>query len=132
MKVYLVDDNDDFRSSLKLFLEGHLNIDVAGETSDGLNFVNDPPVDVDLVLMDINMPLLNGLQATKQSTWSNRSLKIIAVSQYVDTVDLKELISVGFKGFVSKTNLFRDLEPAIEKVLGGGYFFPPDMNLSKP
>ncbi len=131
MKIYLVDDNDDFRKTLRFFLEDYLNYKVVGESDDGESFLKKDDVLADVVLMDINMPGINGLQATKMGTWKNHDIKIIAVSQYKENVDLHQLISVGFKGFVSKVNLFRDLDNAIKKVSEGGYFFPEDVLLSK-
>lgn len=129
MKVFLVDDNDSFRSNLRLFLEGHLNCEVIGEAADGKSFVDNLDNPADIVLMDINMPGVNGLDATKLGTWQKRNLKIIAVSQHRDTVDVQSLIGVGFKGFVSKINLFRDLEDAMKVVNEGGYFFPDELEI---
>ncbi len=131
MNIFLVDDNDDFRKTLKFFLEGHLNHKVVGESADGLAFIESGYIAADIILMDINMPNINGLEATKISTWENQQCKIIAVSQYKDNIDLQQLISVGFKGFVSKTNLFENLENALVAVSSGGFFFPDDVQLSK-
>jgi len=129
MKIYLVDDNDDFRKSLRFYIEGHLNYNVVGETNSGDSFIRNNAIVADIILMDINMPGINGLEATKIGTWKNHEYKIIAVSQYKENVDLQQLISVGFKGFVSKTNLFRDLEKAIITVSKGGYFFQEDISI---
>ncbi len=131
MNIFLVDDNDDFRKTLKFFLEGHLNHKVVGEADDGKTFVDMGYITADIILMDINMPNINGLVATKKSTWENQEYKIIAVSQYKDNIDLQQLISVGFKGFVSKTNLFEDLDDAINTVTNGEFFFPDDVQLTK-
>ncbi len=131
MKIYLVDDNTAFRENLKLFLEEHLKHQVVGESVSGKDFLKQTNMYADIILMDINMPEINGLNATKQSTWLHQSLKIIAVSQHIDTVDIQQLISVGFKGFVSKANLFRDLEDAIELVSKGRFFFPSELKVTK-
>ncbi len=129
MKLFLVDDNTIFRKNLKLYLEEHLNFEVVGEADDGENFMKKVNNDADIILMDINMPHMNGLDATKLSTWKKRGLLIIAVSQYKDSVDLQQLIGAGFKGFVSKTNLFHELKKAINTVHNGGYFFPEEIKL---
>lgn len=129
MNIYLVDDNKVFRNNLKLYLEGHLKHKIVGESDSGKEFLSEQTITADLVLMDINMPEISGLQATKLSTWKKRDIIIVAVSQHKDSIDLQQLIGVGFKGFVSKTNLFRDLENAIEVVMEGGYFFPEELRI---
>lgn len=131
MKIFLVDDNDNFRTSLKIFLEGHLQYEIIGEANNGKTFMEMNPNGVDIILMDINMPELGGMETTKMSMWKNRNLKIIAVSQYKDSVDLEQLIGVGYKGFVSKTNLYRDLENAIRIVSKGGFFFPDELEVER-
>lgn len=131
MKIFLVDDNKTFRENLKLFLEGHLNHQVIGEAVSGDAFLKAPCSLADIILMDINMPGINGLDTTKQSTWTNHDLKIIAVSQYRENVDLQQLIGVGFKGFVSKTDLYKDLEKALHQVNNGGYYFSPELEVKK-
>lgn len=132
MKIFLVDDNKTFRSNLKLFLEGHLGHQVVGEASDGIEFLSKITTTTDIILMDINMPGMNGIDTTKQGTWVKHDLKIIAVSQYKENADLQHLIGAGFKGFVSKTNLFDQLESAINIVYKGGYHFPNEIEISTP
>jgi DNA-binding NarL/FixJ family response regulator len=129
MKIYLVDDNDNFRKTLKFFLENHLNYKITGEAVNGKDFLENTIIDADIILMDINMPGINGLEATKFGMWKNKNYKIIAVSQYKDNVDLQQLIGAGFKGFVSKVDIFRDLESAIKTVVAGKLFFPDDIKL---
>lgn len=129
MKIFLVDDNQQFRENLRLYLEGHLGFEVIGEACDGDSFLANLQPSADVILMDINMPGINGLEAAKKGTWKNSNLKIIAVSQYKDNVDLQQLIGVGFKGFVSKTNLFTDLQKAVTTVMNGGYYFPEEIKV---
>lgn len=129
-KIYLVDDNDKFKETLKIFIEEFLFYSVIGESSNGKDFLENYKGDADVVLMDINMPEVDGLKATKKSTWELRDIKIIAVSQYSSTVDLPQLIGVGFKGFVSKTKLYDELDKAIKAVLKNEYYFPDDIKLN--
>ncbi len=131
MNIFLVDDNTAFRENLKIFLEEHLKYSVVGEAESGKDFLKQTNIQADIILMDINMPDINGLNATKQSTWQDQNIKIIAVSQHIDTVDIQQLIGVGFKGFVSKINLFRDLENAINQVSKGSFFFPSEIKVTK-
>lgn len=130
MNLFLVDDNASFRQNLKTFIEGFLGHQIIGESSDGKEFIAQYTNDADIILMDINMPGMDGLKATKLSTWNDRELRIIAVSQYSTMADLQQLIEVGFKGFVSKTNLFEDLPKALDAVNKGGFFFPEDIAIN--
>lgn len=128
MKIYLVDDNDKFRKTLKSFIEDFLFYQVVGESADGEHFVKNYNGNADIILMDINMPGIDGLKATKTLSNNIRNIKIIAVSQYLSMVDLPQLIGVGFKGFVSKTNLYEELDIAIQAVFEDGYYFPGDFS----
>lgn len=127
MKLYLVDDNKPFRETLKSYLQEFLSNEIVGEASDGLEFLDNYKDEADIILMDINMPGMDGLKATKIGTWNQRSLKIIAVSQYTSIADLQQLIGVGFKGFVSKTKVFDDMEEALDTVYNGGLYFPNEL-----
>ena len=128
MKIYIVDDNEHFRNDLKLFLEEYLNHEVIGEASDGEKFLQNPDYRADVILMDISMPSINGIEATKLGIWENAHLKVIAISQYQELADLETIISAGFKGFVNKGNLYRDLNTAIEKVAAGELFIPDEIH----
>jgi len=132
MKIYLVDNNKMFMHHLKYFLEDYLHYEICGEYYNGKNYLDNlDKIDNDsVILMDINMPIINGLMATKQGLWQTSSLKIIAVSQDL-TVDLYTLVSHGFKGFVSKQRIFKDLNEAIKNVYNGKLYFPEDLILNK-
>lgn len=129
MKIFLVDDNEKFRSVLKLFLENRLAHKIVGEVSDGLTFLKETTVNADIVLMDINMPGMSGLMTSKYSLWHDQTLKIIAVSQHKEEVDLQQLLGAGFRGFVSKSEIYDKLNTAIETVVNNGYYFPDDLSI---
>ena len=129
MKIFVVDDNKSFREGIKLYLEGHLGHQVIGEASDGKFFLENIGYNADIVLMDINMPSLNGIETAIYCTKIKRQIKIIAVSQYKELADLQTLIFAGFKGFVSKENLYRDLENALISVAAGEVFFPDEIDI---
>lgn len=130
MKLFIVEDNSSFRESLKTFLEGFLLHEVVGEAANGKEFIDNYNDDADIILMDINMPELDGVKATKLGTFQNRNAKIIAVTQHRTIVDLHRLISAGFKGFVSKTNLFMELPKALKKVANDELYFPDELEIT--
>lgn len=130
MKVIIVDDNKDFRESLKDFCEKRLGHEVVGEFNNGKSFYdNYSKLIPDIILMDISMPEMDGYEVTQLINWESAYLKIIAVTMYQNKAYLRKLIEVGFKGCVFKTNVFTDLPKAIDEVINGGYFWPDEIDL---
>ena len=130
VKVIIVDDNEIFRKGLKFYLENIKNFQVLNENSDGDEFLeSDNMYIADIVLMDIEMPKMNGLEAAKNALWRYSELKIIAITNYKDKAYLSELIGVGFKGCVFKDEIYNELETAINTVLSGDIYYPEDINL---
>jgi DNA-binding NarL/FixJ family response regulator len=126
LKIIIVDDNKSFREAIKLFLTNELNCEVIGEATDGnefLSLVKTIGYLVDIVLMDIQMPQLDGIAATKKWCLRNSQTKVIAVTMYQDKAYLLQLIESGFKGCVFKTSVFAEIVNAIEIVRNGGLYF---------
>ncbi len=125
MKIIIVDDNNEFRSTLKFFIEQKLNHSVIAEFSNGEDFLNvDLKIlrEADIILMDIVMNKVSGIEACKNITWKNYNLKIIAVTMHIEKVFLEQIIEAGFKGCVFKTNIFNTLEKALQEVNSGKLF----------
>ena len=125
LKVIIVDDNIQFRYHLKSFIEDELNINIIGEASNGIEFLELPNTDsADIILMDIAMDLMDGFEATKRALWNNRNVKIIAITMHWEKIVLQRLLESGFKGCVYKNNIFTELEKAINTVISGQLYFP--------
>ena len=125
MKIIIVDDNEEFRSTLRFFIEQKLNHTVIAEFSDGEDFLKVDPKklrEADIILMDIIMNNISGIDATKMITWKNYNLKIIAVTMHIEKVFLEQIIEAGFKGCVFKSNIFNTLERALQEVNSGKLF----------
>ena len=130
MDIYIVDDHHEFRKSLKLYLTLRLKHNVIGEAKDGDEFLADNNAYfADVILMDINMPNINGLCATKWGTWKNSKFRIIAITMSCDGYGLHEIISAGFKGFICKDNVFDEIGIALDKVNKGGFYFTENMKI---
>lgn len=122
MKIIIVDDNNEFRSTLRFFIEQRLNHIVIADVASGEDFLKlDSTVirDADIVLMDIMMNQISGIDATKIITWKHTNVKVIAVTMHIEKVFLKQIIETGFKGCVFKSNVFHTLEKALQEVYAG-------------
>lgn len=129
MNIAIVDDNKQFAETLKFYLSKHLNIEsvvIYNHASQFIESLNKQSPD--LVLMDIQMPDINGIEATKKGLWKHRFFKVIAVTNLHDSLYLNELLSAGFHGFVSKNRIFENLHLAIETVFNDRLYFPDLIN----
>lgn len=130
MKFIVVDDNQTFREGIKFYLENILNHTVIDIASNGLEFLNLPNRnEADIILMDIEMPHLNGIETVKKAIWDNQYLTFIAVTSFIDKAYLDELIEAGFKSCVFKSNIYTELQEAIKAVVQKNLFFPKNITL---
>lgn len=128
ISVILVDDHKMFRDGLKSLLMGEEIADVIGEASTGREFLDLIEQNIpDLVLMDIEMPELNGIEATKIATEKYPGLKILALSMFGDETYYLNMINAGAKGFVLKTSGIDELKKAILDVEGGECYFSSEL-----
>jgi DNA-binding NarL/FixJ family response regulator len=129
-KVIIVDDNDTFREGIKFYLENILSFEVIALLKNGEDFLESGNMNkADVILMDIEMPKLNGIKTTKMALWQWKSLCIIAITSYQDKAYLSEFLGAGFRGCVFKENIYQELDTAIKTVLNGQYYYPKNMNL---
>ncbi len=138
-KLYLVDDHLIFREGLRNLIEVEGIGQVVGEASNGQDFINNfESVTPDLVLMDISMPVMNGIEATKKALKTNPQIKIMALSMNGDEEYYYKMIEAGVKGFLLKDSGIREIEKAINAVIEGDSYFSNELlrriitNLSKP
>jgi two-component system, NarL family, response regulator NreC len=130
LKLILVDDNEPFRNALKQLLAKKFNAEIIGVASCGKEFLGLQNIyQADIILMDIMMPDMDGITLTKKSIWTNSSLKFIAITMHYDKVYLKTLIESGFRGCIFKSNLFNEIELALNTVMEGHLYFPKDILL---
>ncbi len=130
MKIIIVDDNQFFRENLKYFLEKKLQHEVIGEASCGIDFLDRPDLHrADIILMDIELGDISGIQAAQRCMMTRTKSRFIAVTMHTEKVFLKELIEAGFKGCVYKSEVFNFLDLAMHEVFEGRLYFPENIEI---
>lgn len=131
IKVAIVDDHSLFRNGLKLLLTGFSEMEVIGESSNGKEFLEDlDRISPDIVLMDIEMPVMNGIEATMESLKKYPKLKIITLSMFGEEEYYYKMIDAGVKGFVLKNSDIDEVVKAIHTVMNDGTFFSQELLLN--
>ncbi|MGO8676877.1 MAG: response regulator [Limisphaerales bacterium] len=126
ISVLLVDDHTVVRQGLRALIEAEGDLEVVGEAENGRQAVvmaKESPSDV--VIMDVAMPLLNGLEATRQIHKSVPATKVLVLTSYGDDECVAQLMEAGASGFLIKQTAAGDLLKAIREVHRGNAFFSP-------
>ena len=126
IKILLADDHKITRDGLKSLLESQSNMIVIGEAENGRQAVR-LAVDLvpDVVVMDINMPELNGIEATRQIVAELPNTKIIALSMYSDKRYVVGMLKAGVSGYLLKNCAFDELVAAISAVVANQNYMSP-------
>lgn len=123
-KIIIVDDHSLFRETMKLLIETEGMGEVIAEAKNGKEFLDLLDVHMpDLVLMDIEMPEMDGLEATFKALKIRPYLKILVLTMYGQKDDFVQMINAGAMGFVLKSSGKEELEKAIKTVIGGNCYF---------
>jgi DNA-binding NarL/FixJ family response regulator len=130
IKILIVDDHKLFRSGLKFILNDTVNMEVIGEASNGKEFLDVlRQTTPDVVLMDINMPFMDGMEASRQALVLQPDLHILVLSMFSDENLYTAMIDIGVKGFVLKDTDAYELTTAVQSVYNGGSYFSQDLLL---
>jgi len=126
--IVIVDDHLIFRQGLKSIITLENIANIVGEASNGVELLKLlAHLKPDLVLMDIDMPHMNGLEATEKAMELMPDLKIIAFSMFSDEEYYYKMIDRGVKGFILKTSGINELETAIQNVMSGDSYFSNEL-----
>jgi len=126
IRILIADDHGIVRKGLRLQLEQHEEFEIVGEATEGREAVRmSEELAPDVVIMDIAMPNLNGIQATAQLVKKNPQIGVIILSMHSDETYLMRTLAAGAKGYLLKESAEVDLDNAVRAVAEGKPFFSP-------
>lgn len=126
IRVLLVDDHAIVRQGLRAILDSMEGFDVVGEAENGRDAVEKTrQLAPDVVVMDLVMPVLNGIESTRQIRKMMPKTKVVALTMHTDEKYVFQVLKAGASGYVLKSGPAQDLAKAIESVHGGNPYFSP-------
>jgi DNA-binding NarL/FixJ family response regulator len=126
IKVLLADDHAVLRQGLRKILEDHPDIRVIGEAANGRDAVAEIlTLQPDVAVLDIAMPLLNGIEATRQIVRRAPETKVLILSMHSDQAYVTQAVTAGAKGYLLKESAGADLIEAVVALAAGKSFFSP-------
>ena len=128
IRIAIIEDLPIVLEGIKLLINNIEDFQIVAEFSNGKEFTDNlHSIHADIILTDIDMPVMDGITATKIALSLNPELKIIALSMYNDRKYYYEMVTAGAKGFVLKQSPSNKLETAIREVYGGGNYFSEEL-----
>jgi DNA-binding NarL/FixJ family response regulator len=126
--ILIVDDHRVFHRGISQALDTTGKFTVAAHAVTGIEAVSlAEKISPDLILMDISMPDLNGMEATRRILTANPAIRIVALSMHAEKIYVAGMLSAGASGYVLKSCSFRELLTAIEAVLAGRVYVSPEI-----
>jgi DNA-binding NarL/FixJ family response regulator len=126
IKIILADDHKIMREGLRSLLEKESDMEVVGETEDGQTTVQQvQKLSPDVVIMDISMPNLDGIESTRQIIAKSPSVKVLALSMHSNKRFIAEMLSAGASGYLSKASAGNELVNAIRIVTSNQTYLSP-------
>ena len=128
IRIIIADDHQLFRNGLKILLDSYPDFEVVGEASNGEEFLKLlKSVKADIALMDINMPEMDGVEATRKGVKLSPDVNIIALSMYGEEEYYYKMVDAGAKGFLLKDSDISEVRDAILTVVKGGSYFSQEL-----
>jgi DNA-binding NarL/FixJ family response regulator len=125
-RILIADDHRIMREGLRALLGDHASITVVGEAEDGRKAVElAARLRPDIVIMDLTMPGLNGIEATRQIVAANPQIRVVALSIHADRRFVQQMFEAGASGYLLKEGAFEELARAIQTVAEGRAFVSP-------
>ncbi len=126
IKILLADDHTIVRQGLKLIISSHADLQVIGEAANGREVLElAEKLKPDVILMDVAMPELNGIEATRRLRDVSPRTKVLVLSMHKEAVYVREILKAGARGYILKDAIDTELISAIQSVArGDGYISP--------
>ena len=123
VKIYIADDHQMFREGLRSLLNENDDFEIIGEAGDGNSAIKDCIKTVpDVVILDISMPIMNGLEATKELKEKIPDIKIIILSMHLEKHFITRALNAGINGYVIKNAAFNEIHQAIREVINNNIY----------
>ncbi|HPY67795.1 MAG TPA: response regulator transcription factor [Bacteroidales bacterium] len=128
IRIIITDDHQLFRNGLKILLNAFPDFEVVGEALNGHEFIEIiKNTNAEIALMDINMPEMDGIEATRRGLKINPKINVIALSMYGEEEYYYKMIDAGAKGFLLKDSNINEVREAILTVIKGGSYFSQEL-----
>lgn len=128
IRIIITDDHQLFRNGLKILLNAFPDFEVVGEALNGHEFIEIiKNTNAEIALMDINMPEMDGIEATRKGLKINPHINVIALSMYGEEEYYYKMIDAGAKGFLLKDSNINEVREAILTVIKGGSYFSQEL-----
>jgi DNA-binding NarL/FixJ family response regulator len=126
LRILIADDHDLMRRGVKALLQGHAGWEVCGEAHTGREAVTKAEeLKPDVVILDISMPDLNGLEAARRIRKSTPGTEILILSMHYSDQLIRDILEAGVRGYIIKSDSDRDLVMAVETLANHKPFFTP-------
>lgn len=126
IRLLIADDHKMMREGLRALLTDEPDIEVVGDAADGRAIVElAAKLTPDIVLMDIGMPYLNGIEATRRITGVSGGPRVIALSAHADRSFVQGILKAGASGYILKNSAFDELSHAIRAISNGQMYLSP-------
>ena len=133
IRVLIADDHLIIRDGIKLILKRYPDVKIVSEASNGvevINYLSRHPSEVDVILLDINMPELNGIDTAQIISQKYNSIKILALTMHIEETYIIKMIKVGALGYILKESSKEQLLSAIKTVAQGKRYYSNEVSVT--
>lgn len=131
IRIMIVDDHKMIRDGIKLMLKNNPEIKVVAEADNGIDaikYIDDNAKDLDVILMDISMPKLDGIAATKDIKGNHKNVNVLAITMHLEESYITDMMKSGASGYILKESGKEELIDAIVKVADNKLYFSSDVS----